>query len=62
MSVDTYLKRKNLSSYRRAEIEGVGLLISDSLGGWARTIGITARQFLFWKSLAVEVEHQHGIT
>ena len=64
MSVDTYLKRKDLSRYQAAEFAGVRILLSAKLAGWARDLSIHARRFLLWESLAVEVapvdEHAHA--
>lgn len=63
MSVDTYLKRKNLSRYRPLELEGVKLLIAPSLANWAEAVQLDVKQFLVWKSFnvaAIPNEHQHG--
>ena len=60
MSVDTYLKRKNLSQYQIATTGGVDILLSQRLGGWAQTISITAKRFLLWTSFAVEVIPIHA--
>ena len=66
MSVDTYLKGKNLSSYHRAGFEDVNILLSRTLATWAQTIRISASRFLLWPSLAVDVvpvdAHAHGGT
>jgi hypothetical protein len=64
--VDTYLKGKNVSSYHRAGIDDVSILLSRTLADWAQTIQISARRFLLWTSLAVDVApvdaHAHGGT
>ena len=62
MSVDTYLKRKNLSVYRTATYEDIRILVSDRLLSWAEALRISSRRFLLWKSLEVEVApiHQHA--
>ena len=62
--MDTYLKGKNLSSYHRAGIEDVSILLSRTLADWAQTIRISASRFLLWTSLSVDVApvdaHAHG--
>ena len=62
MSVDTYLKRKNLSAYRTASYEDIKILVSDRLLSWAEGLRISARRFLIWKSLKIEIApvHQHA--
>ena len=55
MSVDTYLKGKNLSTYHPANVEDISILLSRTLATWASSIRISARRFLFWSSLGVEV-------
>jgi len=52
--VDTYLKGKNVSSYHRAGIDDVSILLSRTLADWAQTIQISARRFLLWTSLMEE--------
>ena len=64
--MDTYLKRKNLSSYYTAQSDNVVLLLSPRLGSWAQSISISAKRFLFWTSFDVEVvpihDHAPGVT
>ena len=65
MSVDTYLKGKNLQPYSEAHHEDVKILIAPSLIRWAQLIHVGAKQFLIWKSFEVEAEarpHRHGPT
>ena len=66
MSVDTYLKRKNLSSYRASRAKDVDILLSERLASWAQSISISAKRFLFWTSFEVEVvpihAHAPGVT
>ena len=62
MSVDTYLKRKNLAPYRTVEHEDVRLLVAPKLLQWARAVHVDAKQFLIWKSFEVAAEHKHGPT
>ena len=62
MSVDTYLKRKNLSAYRTANYEDIRILVSDRLLNWAEALRISSRRFLLWKSLKIDLApiHQHA--
>lgn len=62
MSVDTYLKRKNLRPYSVLAHEDVKILVAPSLLRWAKSVHLDAKQFVFWKSFDVEVEHRHGPT
>ncbi len=66
MSVDTYLKRKNLAPYQAARTGNVDILLSNRLGSWAQSIYISAKHFLFWTSFDVEVvpihAHAPGVT
>ena len=66
MSVDTYLKGKNLAAYKSAVYEDVRILISQRLGNWGKALSISSRRFLFWSGLDVEVAplrpHAHGAT
>ncbi len=63
MSVDTYLKGKNLSPYSEADYEGLRILIAPSLLRWAKLVHVDTKQFLIWKSFEVAAEampHRHG--
>ena len=60
MSVDTYLKRKNLSRYHTARTDNIVILLSRSLGVWAQSISISTKRFLFWSSFDVEVVPIHA--
>ena len=60
MSVDTYLKRKNLSRYHTARTENVSIFLSERLETWAQSISISAKRFLFWTSFDVEVVPIHA--
>ena len=60
MSVDTYLKRKDLSRYHTARTDNVVLLLSQRLGTWAQSISISAKRFLIWTSFDVEVVPIHS--
>lgn len=56
MSVDTYLKRKNLAPYEHIERDGVEVLVARILTQQARRITIDARRWLLWRSLVADAE------
>ena len=58
--MDTYLKRKNLSSYQTARTDNIVILLSHRLGTWAQSISISAKRFLIWSSFDVEVVPLHA--
>ncbi len=62
MSVDTYLRRKNLSPYSVVAHEGVKILVAPSLLKWAKAVEVDVRQGIFSKSFDVEAiaNHEHG--
>lgn len=62
MSVDTYLRGKNLSQYRRLSYDDVEILLAPKLVDWAKNVYLDTKQFLLWKSFEVEAEHRHTIT
>jgi len=53
VSVDTYLKRKNLSPYGAVEHEGVRIFVAPSLTQLAEAVRVGVRQGLFSKSFEV---------
>ena len=62
MSVDTYLRGKNLSRYSVVRQDDVQVLVAFSLMQWAKRVELDVKQFLLWKSFDIEVEHKHGPT
>ena len=64
MSVDTYLKGKNLQRYRTVLHEDVKVLVAPALYAQARSIRLELSDFILWRSLRAEVEpigdHFHG--
>ncbi len=63
MPVDTYLKRKNLSSYQTIELDDVRVHVATALGRWAESVVVDAERFLFfWKRFDVQVAHRHQPT
>ncbi len=59
MSVDTYLKGKNLRTYRRIEHGDVHLYVSPSLATWAERVQMSVRNWIVRKTVRMEVEHRH---
>lgn len=59
MSVDTYLKGKNASSYSQRTEGKVKLLLSPKLTAWAEEVHISTTNWLVTRRLRVEVEHRH---
>ncbi|MCH8065444.1 MAG: hypothetical protein IIC90_06410 [Chloroflexi bacterium] len=62
MSVDTYLKRKNLAPYLAVDHEGVKIFVAPKLIQWAQAVHLEVKQFLIWKSFQVFAEHKHAPT
>ncbi len=62
MSVDTYLKGKNLSPYNVLQHGELKILIAPGLIRWAETVQLNTKRFLFWESFNVEAQHRHGAT
>jgi len=62
VSVDTYLKGKNLSPYRAVEQDGVKILVAPNLIQWAAAVHLGVKQFLMFKSFEVGAEHKHAPT
>ena len=62
MSVDTYLKGKNLAPYRTVEQDGVKILVAPKLIQWAASVQVGVKQFLIFKSFEVGAEHKHAPT
>ena len=62
MSVDTYLKHKNLTKYQRQELDGIEVLITPVLSQWASRVEVDIDRFLFWKRFDVIADHAHRPT
>ena len=62
MSVDTYLKRKNLTKYQAQELDGIEVLITPVLSQWASRVEVDIDRFLFWKRFDVIADHAHRPT
>lgn len=59
MSVDTYLKGKNISRYRRHEEDDVTVLIAPTLVGYASKIELVTRKKLIGAKLVAIAHHEH---
>ena len=59
MSVDTHLKGKNTTNYRRYREQGIEILVAHSLMSWAYGVALDRKQFLFWNRIKPVVEHKH---
>ena len=62
MSVDTYLKKKNLSRYTRVQQGDIELLVTPVLADWATRVEVQASRFLLWRRVEVWAEHPHPPT
>lgn len=64
MSVDTYLRGKNVSRYHRIEHDGIELLISPQLLQQAEAVALGVRRSFFRRVFDVEAVprggHFHG--
>lgn len=62
MSVDTYLKGKNLSTYRTVEQSGVVVHVAPALMQWASSAVVDTKRSLLRERFAVGVDHKHQPT
>ncbi len=62
MSVDTYLKGKNLDVYERVEQEGVEILVAPQLVKWAQQTRLDAKPGLLRERFTIAVDHRHQPT
>ena len=60
MSVDTYLKGKDTSSYQRVHLDDVELLIAPNMARWSRSVHVDTRGAWLWRGFDVEVDHEPG--
>ena len=60
MSVDTYLKRKNLQPYAQIEYHGLKVYVAHSLLRWAEAVHLDTKRSFFSTSFHVEAAHKHG--
>ena len=59
MSVDTYLKGKDTSSYATVDHDGSSVLLSPAVVRWAGRVEVDTRRTLLGRRFAVRVEHRH---
>jgi len=62
VSVDTYLKGKNLGRYRAQDLDGIEVLVTPVLSQWASRVEVEVDRFLFWKRFDVFADHRHRPT
>ena len=63
MSVDTYLKGKKMDNrYRSHKLDGVEILVANTLSSWAESVVVDAKRFLLWSRLKPMVMHKHRPT
>lgn len=62
MSVDTYLKGKDLSAYRMVEHEDVVVHVAPALLQWASSTVVATKRGLLKERFAVGVDHKHQPT
>ncbi len=62
MSVDTYLKGKNLAAYQTVEQADVTIHIAPALVQWAREATVDTVSRLGRRRFAVRAEHRHQPT
>lgn len=59
MSVDTYLKGKNTSTYRKIHHEDITILVAPKLVQYASKIELVTRKKLIGNKLFAVAHHQH---
>ena len=62
MSVDTYLKGKDLSPYQRVELYGVELHVAPALSKWADQATVVVKSGMFGKKFEILANHKHQPT
>jgi hypothetical protein len=60
VSVDTYLKGKNLAPYARISGDGVEVMVDPALVQLSSRLHVGTRGAAFWRGFDITVEHQHG--
>jgi hypothetical protein len=60
VSVDTYLKGKDTSTYTRMEHEDIAVLVAPVMARWSERIRLAANRGLLRRRFDITVEHQHG--
>lgn len=62
MSVDTYLKGKDLSPYNRLEQDDVEILVSPALATWSNNATLAVKAGVLGKKFEVLADHKHQPT
>jgi hypothetical protein len=62
VSVDTYLKGKNVSGYRRVHVDDVTVLVAKPLTQLAERIELVTRKRLLGRRLVAVAHHRHTNT
>ncbi len=60
MSVDTYLKGKNTSVYKRVFDDDIEIMVSPKLIQYANVVELVTQKKLLGSKLAVIAHHVHG--
>ena len=61
VSVDTNVRRRNVSNYRIVKQDGVELLVSHDLARNSENLHIKLNRFLFFNHLKAVVELSNGV-
>ena len=63
MSVDTYLKGKQIGTrYGHFTSGDVEILIANTLLNWAEGVSLDVKRFLLWQRFKPRVQHKHRPT
>ena len=60
MSVDTYIKGKDTTSYARVEHGDITVLVAPGMARWSERITLATKRGLLRRGLDIAVEHEHG--
>jgi hypothetical protein len=60
VSVDTYLKGKDTSTYRRVAQDGIDVLVAPAMARWSERVDLTTKRGVLGRGLTVDVTHEHG--
>lgn len=60
VSVDTYIGRRNISSYQVVQQDGVEILISDTLAPYITNLEMDCKRVLFMNRLKAKLELSNG--
>jgi hypothetical protein len=60
VSVDTYLKGKDLSPYARLAGDDVEVLVDPAIVQLSSRMNVRTKGAAFWRGFDVALEHEHG--